>query len=152
MNREAVGFDVANEANRLEAATKARETAAAQITGPIVLVQDEHKTPGFLFYAPSFDEEGRFRGLVYAPFVVQRLMNGVLANERRHVSLRVMDAHSTLYDELVSNVEDYDPDPLLATTRRIPMAGREWTFELRSDLAFATSSRAGSRRTRRCRE
>ena len=51
-NRKAIGLDMAHETNRYTAAKKARDTGTAQITGPITLVQDTQKTPGFLFYAP----------------------------------------------------------------------------------------------------
>ncbi len=48
-NQKAVGLDMAHEANLYTAALKARVSGKAQITGPIVLVQDEGQTPGFLF-------------------------------------------------------------------------------------------------------
>lgn len=54
-NAKAVGLDIAFETNRHEAAKKARDTGLAQITAPIVLVQDAKKTPGFLFYAPFYE-------------------------------------------------------------------------------------------------
>ena len=47
-NQKAVGLDMAHEANRYNAAKKARDTGTAQITGPITLVQDAQKTPGFV--------------------------------------------------------------------------------------------------------
>lgn len=53
-NALAVGLDIAHEPNRFSAALKARDTGTAQITGPIVLVQDTTRTPGFLFYAPFY--------------------------------------------------------------------------------------------------
>ena len=58
-NAKAVGLDMAHEANRYAAAKQARDSGVARITGPIVLVQDEQHTPGFLFYAPFY------RGGVY---------------------------------------------------------------------------------------
>ncbi|MBT5550618.1 MAG: hypothetical protein HOJ79_09090 [Nitrospina sp.] len=56
VNAKAIGLDMAHETNRYTAAKKARDTGLAQITGPITLVQDEGKTPGFLFYAPFYKE------------------------------------------------------------------------------------------------
>jgi CHASE1-domain containing sensor protein len=52
INAAAIGLDVAHELYRRTAALKSRDTGAAQITGPIVLVQDADSTAGFLFYAP----------------------------------------------------------------------------------------------------
>ena len=95
-NEEAVGLDIAFEDNRFQTATKSRETGDTKITGPITLVQDNRKTPGFLFYAPFYrnreqtevgrgqakgqtkgqTEEKEFGGFVYAPFVVRRVHEG----------------------------------------------------------------------------
>jgi CHASE1-domain containing sensor protein len=54
VNAKAVGLDMAHERNRYTASQKAGDTGVAQITGPIALVQDEAKTPGFLFFAPFY--------------------------------------------------------------------------------------------------
>ena len=53
-NLKAVGLDMAHENNRYSAAKKSMLSAKAQITGPIVLVQDAGKTSGFLFFVPFF--------------------------------------------------------------------------------------------------
>ena len=99
-NFKAHGLDIAHEKNRLEAALKSKETKLAQITGPIVLVQDSEKTPGFLFYAPFFDQE-TFKGMVYAPFVFKRLMAGLLDRNNRHLSLQIFDGEDVLYLSLI---------------------------------------------------
>lgn len=111
---------MAHEINRLTAAKKARDTGVAQITGPITLVQDAGKTPGFLFYAPFYQggiyeevaqRRKHFSGLVYAPFVVRKLMEGVLAKHKRHVGVRISDGQNVLYDELAASEENFDPEP-----------------------------------------
>lgn len=56
-NYKAIGLDMAHENNRYTAAKKARDSGAAQITGPITLVQDAKKTPGFLFFAPLYKSQ-----------------------------------------------------------------------------------------------
>jgi len=56
-NRAAVGLDMAHEKYRFIAAKKAKETKKTQITGPIKLIQDKEKTPGFLFYVPYFNKK-----------------------------------------------------------------------------------------------
>jgi CHASE1-domain containing sensor protein len=48
-NITAVGLDVAHETNLLTAALNTRHTGVAQISDPIILVQDAEHTPGFLF-------------------------------------------------------------------------------------------------------
>ena len=107
-NQKAVGLDMAHETNRREALIKARDTGDTQITAPIILVQDEKKTPGFLFYAPFYQDifpktlterQNSFLGLVYTPFIFNKLIAGVLDEDKRHLSLKVLDNDTVLYDE-----------------------------------------------------
>lgn len=104
-NARALGLDMGHEKNRLTAAKKARDTGTAQITGPIILIQDSGMTPGFLFYAPYYKqgllnrENGRqehLAGLVYAPFVVRQLMAGTLEKAKRHVGIKIVDDNEVL--------------------------------------------------------
>ena len=150
-NAKAVGLDMAHETNRYTAAKKARDSGVAQLTGPIVLVQDAQQTPGFLFYAPFYrggvydsldDRRANITGLVYAPFVVNKLMAGTLEKERRHVGIRITDQDTVLYDEHLATEDDYDPDPLFTSTHSVEFYGREWLFDIRSANSFrlATSS------------
>ena len=137
-NRQAVGLDMAHEQNRHSAALRARNTGEATITGPIILVQDAQQTPGFLFYAPWFsqgtvpathgDEHSGFLGLVYAPFIMFRLMDGTLANANRQVNFSIHDGEHELYNELNTDSENYDPNPLYTEASVVPMYGRQWRF------------------------
>lgn len=147
-NAKAVGLDMAHEANRYEGMQRARDTGDAQITGPIVLVQDADETPGFLFFAPWYersdavgpedvaDRRERFVGVVYAPFVMQTLMVGAVADERQHITLTVRDGDHVLYDENVPEFADFDSSPLLKRVDTVDMYGREWVFEMQSGLSF----------------
>ena len=140
-NEQAVGLDMAHETNRFTAAKQARDTGVAQITGPIVLVQDTGKTPGFLFYAPYYRQDTpdtvearqrEFVGLVYAPFVMRKLLEGVLAQERREVGITISDLGEVLYDENRPGEPFYDDKPLFQQEITIPLYGREWLFHVRS--------------------
>jgi len=144
-NAKAVGLDIAHEVNRYTAAIKARDTGLAQITGPIVLVQDTGKTPGFLFYAPFYkggtynentDRIKNFDGMVYAPFVVKKLMDGTLAKERRYVGIKITDKEDILYDEHITGEEDFDFNPLFKKLFNINFYGRVWEFDIRSTISF----------------
>ncbi len=150
-NDPAVGLDMAHETNRLTAALRARDTGTAQITGPIVLVQDSARTPGFLFFAPMYSNGARsldeaegseFTGLVYAPFVVQRLMEGTLDDENRHVGIRLSDGDEPLYDELISDEDDFDDDPLFKRSESVAMFGREWNFDIWSSKSFRVAQQS----------
>ncbi|EQC47579.1 CHASE domain-containing protein [Bacteriovorax sp. Seq25_V] len=140
-NRKAVGLDMAHEQNRYQAALRAEETGQAQVTGPIVLVQDSKKTPGFLFYTPFYKNEnistaeGRKEnliGLVYAPFVMRKLMEGVLDEKLRAVSLSISDGDSVLYNEL-SETRD---TPSFKSTKNINIYGRVWKVSIETNKLF----------------
>ncbi|WP_300029343.1 CHASE domain-containing protein [uncultured Roseobacter sp.] len=144
-NAAAVGLDVAHELNRRTAALASRDTGQAQITGPIVLVQDAASTPGFLFYVPFYrngpeadatTRQTEFRGLVYAPFVVRNLMDGLLSKDLRQVSVSISDAGQTIYDEHTSAEVLHDPDPMFTETVTMDIYGRTWSLDVRSNLAF----------------
>lgn len=144
-NAAALGLDVAHESNRLNAAMAARRTGKAQITGPITLVQDARKTPGFLFYAPQYskgdwktdtEREENFVNLVYAPFVFERLMHGTLNFERRLVSLRIKDQDKILYEEISESGLHSSLVPTLQSQKIIDMYGRQWVFDIETNKAF----------------
>ncbi|MFK7959198.1 MAG: CHASE domain-containing protein [Phycisphaerales bacterium] len=149
INAAAVGLDIAHETNRFTATIRARDTGTAQITGPIVLVQDSGRTPGFLFHAPRYRERHpsdadvrveSFEGTIYAPFVVRRLMDGVLASDRRPVGFRLTDDGETLYDELQVGIPDFDSTPSHTTEISVPLYGRMWVFEIWSSESFAAAN------------
>ena len=146
-NRAALGLDVAYEQNRFEAAMRAGASGVAQITAPILLVQDENQMPGFLLFAPYYSDGQRpgtqderlanFQGLVYAPFVVNQLVDGALGMDHRLVGIRLSDSGALLYDENHAEHIGYDVGAAYQEQVRIPMFGREWTFDIRSTSAFA---------------
>ena len=145
-NRKALGLDMAHENNRLTAAKHARDSGLAQITAPIVLVQDSQKTPGFLFYAPFYKggtvpstlEERResFIGNVYAPFIMKNLMDGTLENENRLLNFSISDGDNLLYNELSADSTDFDPDPIFSEQYKINLYGRTWDFTIQTSLIF----------------
>ncbi len=142
-NEKALGLDLAHEPNRITAAKAARDTGTAQVTAPIVLVQDSMQTPGFLFYAPFYrpgtsrdGNERQFSGLVYAPFVFQKLLAGVLDMERRRITIQITDEANVLFNEHLANQEDYDPKPLFSREVPVPVYGRTWQFSISSTQSF----------------
>ncbi|MFT7144767.1 MAG: PAS domain S-box-containing protein [Alphaproteobacteria bacterium] len=154
LNAKAVGLDLAFETNRRTSILRAKDTGRSQMTGPIVLVQDSKKTPGFLFYVPRYDSklpsstkaerEKSFLDIVYAPFIMEKLMDGVLRASERHVTLRLVDVtnglnvSNTLFDEhnLKSPSQDFDPAPQFKKITDIPLYGRIWRFEIHSGKSF----------------
>ncbi|WP_417512590.1 CHASE domain-containing protein [Marinobacter sp.] len=145
-NEAAIGLDMAHESNRYTAALKAMRTGQTQITGPIALVQDDEQKPGFLFYHPFYrtsevtqqeNREADFLGLVYAPFIVSRLMEGTLANTNRLLHFRIRDGEHPLYSEFNETTENnYDTSPMFQTSYSLSIYGREWTFDVQSTRLF----------------
>lgn len=145
VNAAAIGLDVAHEQNRRLAALASRDTGTAQITGPITLVQDESSTPGFLFYAPFYrsaaptstaQRQEEFLGAVYAPFVVHKLMEGLLAEDLRQVRFSIQDKETVIYDEHSTQDPLFDPEPMFMEQLSMDLYGREWVVDLRTNLAF----------------
>lgn len=140
-NAAAIGLDVAFEAHRRAAALLARDTGTPQISGPITLVQDDGKTPGFLFYMPYYLDSIGFDGLVYAPLVVKNLVKGVMGDQERQVRFSIQDAQHIIYDEL-SDRSDLDTESALRTRVQASFYGRQWEFAITASEAFHSGSGA----------
>lgn len=148
-NAAAIGLDVAHELNRRQAARASADTAQAQITAPITLVQDAGATPGFLFYAPFYsgsvpdtveDRRKRVLGAVYAPFVVHKLMEGLLAKDLRTVRLSIHDGNTEIYNEHGQIDQGNDPNPMFAEQVTLELYGRTWLVDVRSNLEFRSDN------------
>ena len=142
-NEKAVGLDMAHEKNRYTAAIKARDTGTSQITGPIILVQDNENTPGFLFYAP-FYKDGKnktkqerienFLGLVYEPFIMKKMMRGVLSKQKRKVLVKIKDGDVVLFSD-----EDQEISKKYNRIRKLKLYGREWQISISATKGFSES-------------
>lgn len=148
-NMQAVGLDVAFETNRRTAAFAARDTGRAAITGPIELVQDASSTAGFLFYAPFYtpqtvntttSRQAGFRGAVYAPIIVNKLMDGLMPKNFRQVAFDLRDGDTTIYSELTPENQVVDPNPMHRTELPISVYGRTWTLDIQTDLTFRAAN------------
>lgn len=145
LNLQAVGLDMAFEKNRLTAAKLARDTGETQITAPIILVQDEKKTPGFLQYVPFYKlnnlsskklRQDNFIGHVYAPFIMNKLMAGTLEQKNRRLLFSVYDNQDELYNELSTSTPGFDPSPLFKKEVITNMYGRSWRFTIQTAQSF----------------
>src|SRR5690554_1044730 len=145
-NEAASGLDMPHQSNRFTAAQKAMRTGQTQITGPIALVQDDEKKPGFLFFHPFYrtqgaqqqgNKEANFLGLVYAPFLVSRLMEGTLANTNRLLHFQISDGDHQLYSEFNETGENnYDTSPMFQISYSLDIYGREWQFDVQTTRLF----------------
>ena len=134
-NKKAVGLDMGFEENRFNSLMKAKASGKATITAPIVLVQDQGKTPGFLFYLPFYKGEPRaenFLGAVYAPIIVRDLLAGSLEREKRLLEFSIRDREDVLFSEHHNGkgLESFGEELSLE------LYGRKWCFDLRTTAAF----------------
>lgn len=136
-NRQALGLNVAFESNRREGANRSRDSGEAIITGPIILVQDEQKTPGFLFYAPVYksnelnsatERRNAFSHWIYAPFIMSELIDGVLDESSREIGIRITDSGENLYSEWPVDNEQ-TPEEIGGSQTYLNMFGRLWLVE-----------------------
>ncbi|NIZ13943.1 CHASE domain-containing protein [Phaeobacter sp. HF9A] len=145
VNAAAVGLDVAHETNRRTGLLSSRDSGKARITAPIFLVQDDGHTPGFLFYTPFYSGDApktvaerreRFEGVIYAPFVVRKLVEGLLSKELREVRFSLRDGDQLIYDEGETEEALNDVSPMFKDTVKLDMYGRVWTVDIWTNLAF----------------
>lgn len=135
-NEKAVGLDVASEDNRQQAARLARDYDAARITDTVTLVQDGENRPGFLLFVPIYrfgvrpdtvhERRLHFRGWVYAPFVTQNFMEGVLGSRTLELDLRVFAGTGTDPSRLIFQTHDHLPASFDRTTV-LQLGGQEFT-------------------------
>jgi len=142
---KAIGFDLANEANRLDALLASRDSGAARITGPIEVRRDSGPVPGFLFAVPFYDGvvpatvEARrdgIQGFIAASFATRKLMEGLLNRDLRELRFSIADGDETIYDEHSADDPTRDPNPMFRETVSLDLYGRTWTLDMRSNLVF----------------
>jgi len=145
-NKNAVGLDIAFEKKRYTSIKKARDTGESQLTAPILLVQDQKQTAGFLFYSPFYEggvkpkntkqRRKKILGAIYAPFIMKNLMEGTLAEQNRHVSLKIFDQEDLLFDDAADSKMDIDQNPLFTEQLDVTLYARTWTFIIESNISF----------------
>ncbi len=146
INGAAVGLDMMFETSRRVALRAAGTFRTTQMTAPVVLVQDAAGSPGFGLFVPIFqtpdpvaDPVPRFVGAVYAPFIMNRLIEGTLGPGNRSVLMAISDAGAPLYSEFdadVTRVAERDADPMFRETIDLPLYGRTWTIDIETTAAF----------------
>ncbi len=151
-NREAVGLDIGFEANRREAAYRAKDTGKATITKRIFLVQDETRSAGFLLLRPMYKQghplanqqqrREAFRGWVYAPFIASRLMDGLTNTQGTSLNIEVYDGNTPGPSNLIFASDGEDTiaqKSLYSITRDFSIMGQNWTVVWKSTPEFEAS-------------
>lgn len=148
-NQRAFGFDMYSEPVRREAIDLAIDRGDTVISGTVKLMQetDSDVQSGFLMYLPVYEpgkpiltitqRRAAIRGLVYSPFRVNDLMQGVLGDYNVPLTFDIYDASSPdparlLYSSMLAG-EDAGVRELVD---ELPLKGRQWTVVFRSTPAF----------------
>lgn len=143
LEKSALGLNVAREARRNDTIRRSIKTGSVQITAPISAAGIGN--PTFVMMAPIFKtvtpetealREANYKGAVVAAVVTEQLAVGIIDSAMRQVEIKVSDDSEILYDELVADNEQLDPQPLLTGSRTVSLFGRDWNFELHSNKAF----------------
>jgi CHASE1-domain containing sensor protein/two-component sensor histidine kinase len=138
-NLAALGFDMYADPGRRSAMDHATASDAAQMTGPVELVQEitAEKQTGFLIYLPFKDaaqagpDAPPVDGFVYAPFRGGDLIHAALAEgSDLPVVLRVVDA-GTPGRPLFDGSAGADPSRHRSSSQEI--LGRQWIFDVWAD-------------------
>ena len=159
-NRQALGFDIGQEAIRREAAERALRSGAEALSGRISLMQDAQNRPGFLLLLPIYkngaapsnesERERALLGFAYAPLLATELLSGVVDVADRLLDFDLQDIPA---GESVSVAYRSDPEqterstPVAArftATRAFGFGGRSLAIVTRSSAAFDHEARSNS--------
>lgn len=147
LNLQVLGFDLASETRRRQAAVTAMDTGQATLTAPIALVQESAEpSRAFLLLVPVYASpntpptvEARQRealGWTYAPLSMREVM--------RSIDVQAKNLRLTLYDVVGGGTShllfDSSPndtnDAAFTVTFEREVYGRTWRFEIASSPAF----------------
>ncbi len=136
-NQAAIGFDIASERSRRDAAVASRDSGQTAMTEPIVLVQDKSGRPGFLMLCPVETANGHFLGWVYIGVKYEDFFRSLHLAEASNLSFAVWSrrkpsvviyrhgvANST-NDRTVEQPIDIFATSLVASFSRAPGAGAD---------------------------
>ncbi|MEO7578525.1 MAG: CHASE domain-containing protein, partial [Massilia sp.] len=110
-NQRVFGYDLMSEPTRLKAIERARSSGLPAITGKLTLLQESGRDPqaGFLMFVPLYrhglpvataaERGAALQGLIYGPFRMNDLMDGILGRASDNVSLEVFDGTSMAPEE-----------------------------------------------------
>ncbi len=147
-NRPALGLNLALEHTRREAAILSMESGRSAITGKIILVQDDNKTPGFLIFHPLYEgkripetvEEKREKtiGWVYEPFIAKDFMGDLTKSQGELLNLRIFDGNIETDDALIysSDADKGASTPLFSVRKTLKLMQKRWTLVWTSTPSF----------------
>ena len=139
------GYDIGSEGVRRAALESSVKTGQSIMTGPIFLLQDRTKTPGFLFLVPVYDESlpqktpaerlAALRVVLYAAVITADLLNGLEQIGGDQVSIKIWDGDPTKGGTLLySKKNESAPDSHYRSQVTLPIFGRELHLHCQSTV------------------
>ncbi len=163
LNRAALGWDVATDPMRRDAADTAVRLDAPALTGRITLVQDALDRPGFLMFLPVYrkgaalgteaERREHLRGWVTAGLRIDVLLEGIASQAEDQLEFEVYegaaiepaalmyDARGPVAGEAASAAGDRFAGRRFTGTQVLSLYGREWAVRTATLPAFNTASR-----------
>lgn len=149
-NGPALGLNIAFERNRRDAAMASIESGKSAITGKILLVQEEKKTPGFLTYRPLYEgrkipetveeRKKKFLGFVYEPFIAKDFMRDLTKSQGELLNLKIFDGDIETDDALIYGSEANGgggaSTPLFSMHKTLELMQKRWTIVWTSTPSF----------------
>ncbi|HEV7799422.1 MAG TPA: CHASE domain-containing protein [Pyrinomonadaceae bacterium] len=160
-----VGFDMQTDPVRRAAMETARDTGQPAATARVMLTRenDENKEPGFLIYAPIYENDRKptsvaerreaLSGFVYSQFRASDFIQSVLAiKDTSDIDLHFYDgaqpsSEALLYDT-AATANNHGAEPARFTTSStVEVAGRPWTLAFASRPGFVSAANRKSLHT-----
>ncbi|WP_414664838.1 CHASE domain-containing protein [Horticoccus sp. 23ND18S-11] len=160
-NRPALGFDAGSEPARRAAIERAMRSGEPTLTSRITLLQDAEARPSFLYVLPVYkngrrlttpeEREASLLGLVYAPMVIDGVLDNIDAETDQMLDLEVYDGAIPSRANLLFDLDHVLVAATDATTGAIPIrrrfqramsvqvGGREWTLFISGTPKFDQS-------------
>ncbi len=147
-NLAAWGFDLGSEVRRRAAIEQAIASGETTLTLPIVLLQDEQPSPGFLLFQPIYrvgadpvtplQREQALRGLVYAPLIARELFADLPRLADGLLDLEVAVGNSRQLERVfpAAGAAPAAERGALKAQRRLGFGGRDLQLSLHSLPAF----------------
>lgn len=150
-NREAIGLDIASEANRRTAAIQAARSGKPTLTDPITLVQDVSRPRhGFLLLLPVYragaaidTPEQRWQatfGWSFAPIGIEEVLSAFDLAESEY-SLALWDSDNEHRAAPFYRTREYQQNPAsgLADLRPITAYGQQWNLGIKARPSFVSN-------------
>jgi PAS domain S-box-containing protein len=148
----AIGFNIAFEANRQQAAELARDSGESTISGNIVLHRDGQATPGFMLLQPMYapgksvttvaDRRAALLGWIFSPVVARNFLHALTASQGALLDIRVYDGTTESQQSLVyADGEQSTGTPAFVVRRQINVMRQQWLVVWTSTPAFEQTHR-----------